>query len=100
MSYVTEMAMARQLHAEKKRCKYLIVGKSNGVENLLLKNFQGTCWCFISIESTVFFLFNSYFKFGIATKNENLFNGKKKISKQKVNEIPSRFGSTQRQTVE
>lgn len=52
----TEMAMAQQLLAEKKRCKYLIVGKSNGVENLLLKNFQGTCWCLISIESTVFYL--------------------------------------------
>lgn len=100
MSYVTEMAMARQLHAEKKRCKYLIVGKSNGVENLLLKNFQGTCWCFISIESTVFFYLIAISNLALQQKTKTYLMEKKKISKQKVNEIPSRFGSTQRQTVE
>lgn len=29
------------------------------------------------------FLFNSYFEFGIATKNENLFNGKKRFPSKK-----------------
>lgn len=47
-----------------------------------------------------FFYLIAISNLALQQKTKTYLMEKKKISKQKVNEIPSRFGSTQRQTVE